>query len=1723
MADVITITTPRGVKTKIKWLEKRDPTDAEIDEIAKSVDQEDSVASVIKSPFFGGQAPKQNTPAKAPVRPVERSWYPNAIPGGYDTRELFKDNPETSKKLVASQKKESEDAKKRGILGQFGEAFKAGITGDPAARQKATASQDLLEEAIKGSKAGQVFRAMSPLNDSLMSILAAGINSPNEVVADANVLFDPRYNAGQKLGAMTTVGGAVANMGAAAGAVKAGKGVSGALNAMTGADMFEGIADRLAAKNAKKAVQAVGDRIKVKTVKEPVVPFDMTPQAKANLADFEKRSAGYAPKAGPEGGVIDIRSLLSEPPPDIPKTIAAPQGAPAQGAPSALSRVKEPWANVRTYKGDGGKSYQELALGGDRSLGMVTVELDKKAGYRVRNIYVDSSVQRKGYATGAYEQLNRESMAATGKPLRSSNIGYAKKSDPTSLSEEGVKLWESLASQGKAQKVGTHYEFLPTPDLPAVDFRPNTGMGTLTEGQRNAAAATPKGGITTEQSLADDLAKSLEQAQAAKGGAKPRTREDILKDYKGESIRPSYQIGGSKDWHEKLNAAEAERMKRLGALEQELMPHLTVDDLREVAAKPPKARTRLDQFIADAQVYDPSEVTPKGRYKTDIIMQSDVDGESWWTNTHAAFKGKSPHAVTSDNRPNIGRIIPEYPGDPAKFIGSAVTTNGKDLVTRYVFESANGGTAAVDAKYINLARKLHGKDVEFFINGKKPVKVMKKGELVGVIMPMDSSGVDIAALKSAGARVAPEIPAQEIAPTLETPKNLSKAQAAEQNVKRIAVERAQAKGETVSPEDLQAAGLKAPASPVDAPKGAVAVETPAGQKPIWAQTEDEAVNRVWPPGKDVPDAPSGTSLPDHEFAVKGRRKDGTVWTFDTVEPNGSGKPMRGRVTDPKMVKAWDYEYAVRQAHAEGKSVPNEVLSKFPDLAPPKAPDIPVETPRTARNADSNAIAVEEGINPPKGKDKPFNIRQSQETAKANYSAETARNIIGDFEAKNRPLTADETGTLSTHVEKLREARATLRTKAATGDADAIERLATNTKDLERTLQTLKSGGSESSASMNVRRNLDLVDYSDPDEVVAEAKGQLATEELPKKLEDALRSHAKELAKKDAEYAAKEAEYKRLLAEAIANNEGKTRPRGAARTAEQIRADIARRAAERQAKIARTEKKAAKARQGGAANVSAEDLQYLAQQARDYIQLGATSLVDIVKAMKADGIDATVEEVADALTYKSGQRTRSELQQRMDALKKEANALSPTAQARREAVKAGREANADSVKVAKIRAEIADLQEQLDTNTFVIKDAVARVKGSEDLERLRLERARLKSQIKRRIEENQRGFVAKTALGLAQNVRGMMLGGDLGILTRQGKTALGNPQNAIPAFGRAVTAARSEQKALALEQDILKRFDAAGAKKAGLSVTVGTDEGEELGVAKLAKWVADILPGKGTKLGDAIRNAPGGLDRFQKIYINEYRMRAFEQAQKAGYSASELKDRAAFINAATGRSNIKSVGPLMQTIFTSPRYEASRWELLASPATQVRNLGRSAMKGEGLNKGAIKNFSDLAKEAAVTLGVIEMAKRAGYSFNWEDETRSDYMKLRRGEEVWDISAGLAPRLRDLMKAVRQFRADPDSEGWITTLGKAVGRSLSPSIKTTTGQASIAYQRYVNGSDDPKDPWSGFSNEGDAEGLLAFGPLIYQAFKKTMDATKDPAETAGAFFKEFLGGSVNRLPE
>jgi hypothetical protein len=102
-------------------------------------------------------------------------------------------------------------------------------------------------------------------------------------------------------------------------------------------------------------------------------------------------------------------------------------------------------------------------------------------------------------------------------------------------------------------------------------------------------------------------------------------------------------------------------------------------------------------------------------------------------------------------------------------------------------------------------------------------------------------------------------------------------------------------------------------------------------------------------------------------------------------------------------------------------------------------------------------------------------------------------------------------------------------------------------------------------------------------------------------------------------------------------------------------------------------------------------------------------------------------------------------------------------------------------------------------------------------------------------------------------------------------------------------------------------------------------------------------------------------------------------------------------------------------------------------------------------------------------------------------------MRKGDEVWDVSAGIAPRMRDLMR-VYVYGREPDFlNNWGKVATGAVIRPLSPLVRKTGEGVSFASQK-MGGIKDPKNPFQGWVFEDKDIEWQSWAPLVFQATKE-----------------------------
>jgi hypothetical protein len=249
--------------------------------------------------------------------------------------------------------------------------------------------------------------------------------------------------------------------------------------------------------------------------------------------------------------------------------------------------------------------------------------------------------------------------------------------------------------------------------------------------------------------------------------------------------------------------------------------------------------------------------------------------------------------------------------------------------------------------------------------------------------------------------------------------------------------------------------------------------------------------------------------------------------------------------------------------------------------------------------------------------------------------------------------------------------------------------------------------------------------------------------------------------------------------------------------------------------------------------------------------------------------------------------------------------------------------------------------------------------------------------------------AKEMLNLPRNI---LSSWDVSAVLRQGGfITLGHPIRALSSMGPMFKALASRSNALALEQSILNRPNAARYAQAKLYLAPVESARLSAMEEQLMSRFAHRVPGLAAS------------NRAYIMFLNKLRADSFDAMVKSiedrgtPLNQPELEAIGNYINVATGRGNLYQFTPAAETlatVFFSPRLMASRFQLLA---------------GQPLYHGSARTRLAVAKEYSRFLAgmaaVYALAQFAGATV--EDDPRSaDFGKLRLGNTRVDPLAGLS---------------------------------------------------------------------------------------------------------------------
>ena len=264
--------------------------------------------------------------------------------------------------------------------------------------------------------------------------------------------------------------------------------------------------------------------------------------------------------------------------------------------------------------------------------------------------------------------------------------------------------------------------------------------------------------------------------------------------------------------------------------------------------------------------------------------------------------------------------------------------------------------------------------------------------------------------------------------------------------------------------------------------------------------------------------------------------------------------------------------------------------------------------------------------------------------------------------------------------------------------------------------------------------------------------------------------------------------------------------------------------------------------------------------------------------------------------------------------------------------------------------------------------------------------------------------------------------DMSAPFRQGLVlTVGRPIRAAGAAKEMALSYVSEVHAKKAEAEIANNPHFDKAQESGLEFTGGnylTNREEAF-----MSTYADRIPGIGKYV---VRPA----ERAFSAYLNKLRMDVFADGAKrieknaGGRDVSgELEALAKYINISTGRGSLgkhgEKIAPLLNSIFYSPRFQASRMRYIASLPSLAGPKGKTGFSG--LPKGErIRALRDTLSTGAFGVGLASLAATTLGAKVETDPRSTDFAKIKIGNTRIDPWGGFQPYIRFMAQFITNER-------------------------------------------------------------------------------------------------------
>lgn len=464
---------------------------------------------------------------------------------------------------------------------------------------------------------------------------------------------------------------------------------------------------------------------------------------------------------------------------------------------------------------------------------------------------------------------------------------------------------------------------------------------------------------------------------------------------------------------------------------------------------------------------------------------------------------------------------------------------------------------------------------------------------------------------------------------------------------------------------------------------------------------------------------------------------------------------------------------------------------------------------------------------------------------------------------------------------------------------------------------------------------------------------------------------------------------------------------------------------------------------------------VAKLMRNYAQEGVVHLDDFVNKIHDD-----LKDIAEGITkndilniiagnYKEP-KTRTELQNRLAEVRRKAKLITrlellengelPNKQIKE--VKPKNEeieqlkkeiGEHDLTKLGKIKSryenDIKKYEEKLNNKDFSIPEPKEKPELTKEIRDLEIARTELQNKFDIEQEKarlNNRPLTEKIKDNFLDAVnlpKSLMASADMSAPLRQGAIlSARHPIIASKSFVEMFRQAFSEKKADKWLNELRHTKEYSDMRKHDLYISEPTSKlsaKEEQFISNIAKKIP--IWGRIVK----------GSERAYTGYLNKLRVDVFSQFHdqliKDGFKGkeldSELTAMAKFINNASGRGTLgkfEEAAPLLNSVFFSPRYIASRFNLL-NPAKYI----------EMPKQARIEALKSVGAFIGITSMVIAMAKASGAEVE-TDPRSSEFGKIKSGNTRYDLWAGFVSIVRLISQLATNEKKN--SKGQIVKLGE-----------------------------------------------------------------------------------------